>query len=61
VLGLVPSLVTASPLLCGIMKYRRARVVGAWSIAFNLFSSKRTSQSSNCCLRLKANAAFCYH
>ena len=34
--GLAPALIAASPLLRSIMEYRRARMVSAWSITFDL-------------------------
>jgi hypothetical protein len=39
-----PALVAAAPLLCGIMEYRRARMVATWSVAVNLLSSNGQGQ-----------------
>ncbi len=40
----VPALITATPLLCGIMEYRRAGMVAARCVSFNLSSRVISSQ-----------------
>ena len=44
VLRLVPAFVAATPLLCGVMKYRRTGMVAAGRFTLNLFNSKGRPQ-----------------
>jgi hypothetical protein len=59
VLRLVPAFVAATPLLCGVMKYRRTGMVAAGRFTLNLFNSKGRPQQVSSQFVVNAKMKYC--